>query len=77
MPNAEWGTRYDDGGAAVCTVLGFAAGAADDGSDGYVVETEGNKYLFLATVTDQQVKLEDLAGKLSQPNGRLLRRPVP
>ena len=46
MPNDKWGARYSDGGATLTAVLHRAPGAGDDGSDAYICEADGHKYLF-------------------------------
>ena len=46
MPNDKWGARYNDGGATLTAVLHRAPGAGDDGSDAYICEADGHKYLF-------------------------------
>ena len=53
LPNATWGSRYDDGNTVACEIIGLAAGAADDGSDTYVVEADGHLYLLLAGTVRQ------------------------
>jgi integrase len=49
MPNEAWGGRYADGGSTQTRVLHHAPLASGDGSDAYICEAEGVKYLFRAS----------------------------
>ena len=49
MPNEAWGAEYADGGSTCTRVLHHAPLASGDGSDAYICEAEGIKYLFRAS----------------------------
>ena len=49
IPNEAWGEEYADGGSTCTRILHHAPLASGDGSDAYICEAEGIKYLFRAS----------------------------